>query len=880
MWGLGRPSDSAHGQQTILLLEPPAGQRVPYLDPQRTLEILWQGRGLDLLEAQGRARDLVASLKVSVSEDRWVCFFDGLNPDTPECLPATDFVSWLRSNTANVLGLGGDVADFLELASQASARVPIFHGPDNPCPPGPAWSLLTLPTLPPPTAMIEYMLGAPWADIDGWGEWQVTDNPFMQWRQAIRPVAQELQRSLGEPVYRFANLESGTDDDDVHRLLVLHWCCTWKPHSSFVRYLQRASGAENVEALKAALVDPASYRHPFKMNYSLRRLQAHPCLFEYVPSGMRRTVAVVFLTELAREGAQAALAQSIGAHALVVAPKDLASEDWLKQAAIGCRGWAADFVRDRSVEEPIALLAEIDKLYVINDGPVLQHRADLKLSESVEDLLWLAAEYGIDHEVFSAEGVRRSEPGPLLRQRGVPERVAAQRAQRAESMRKLTEVHVMCDFYSSGLWDARGRSLGYDLLDLPFPLVRRLARWQSDYDETFNPPDPPGDDAWWSRHRQEGLKIAKDLQAFLGPHTKVSIDGVVGGDAAECADPQSSCRSGPVSADWNEFMKMTNVRTWKPADLTKAFFPVEMRSLYMSADDDLTGYMPLRRHFAVVDVERQHAFAVVTDDYELVTNRAAYERAAEVMKKVFRTQQLADMECLNVTMPKSRSFCHIDLIHRTSTFSPWEQDKWSAFLRITNSYNRTRLLRFELGFCRWICLNGMIFGSKSIEFSYAHSRRGMDRVDRFVENIGDIRKLEESLSERLHQLKSFYLSEQEMLPLVCRVFGIEVDADVVGRKRRVQELLDLRKHVDRLTQAYFSEMGSNGYAALNVLTDFASRPTGVISPEASMHGLQQRVGSWMDDFVSAIKSPGFDIDEYLDSCRETASLIDSIQIAR
>ena len=281
-----------------------------------------------------------------------------------------------------------------------------------------------------------------------------------------------------------------------------------------------------------------------------------------------------------------------------------------------------------------------------------------------------------------------------------------------------------------------------------------------------------------------------------------------------------------------------------------------------------------------MDVERQHPFAVVTDDYELVTNRAAYERAAEVMKKVFRTQQLADMECLNVTMPRSRSFCHIDLIHRTSTFSPWEQDKWSAFLRITNSYNRTRLLRFELGFCRWICLNGMIFGSKSIEFSYAHSRRGMDRVDRFVENIGDIRKLEESLSERLHQLKRFNLSEQEMLPLVCRVFGIEVDADVLGRKRRVQELLDLRKQVDRLTQAYFSEMGSNGYAALNVLTDFASRPTGVISPEASMHGLQQRVGSWMDDFVSASKSPGFDINQYLNSCRETARLIESLQIAR
>ena len=155
---------------------------------------------------------------------------------------------------------------------------------------------------------------------------------------------------------------------------------------------------------------------------------------------------------------------------------------------------------------------------------------------------------------------------------------------------------------------------------------------------------------------------------------------------------------------------MTTARTWKAKDPAEAFFPVEMRPLFMPTAEDLDKYQQLKRHFAVVDVERQHPFAVVTDDYELVTNKAAYDMAAEVMKKVFHTTQIGDMECLNITMPKTRSFCHIDLIHKTADFSPWEKDKWTAFLRISNSYNRTRLLRFELGFCRWICLNGIIFG--------------------------------------------------------------------------------------------------------------------------------------------------------------------------
>ena len=49
----------------------------------------------------------------------------------------------------------------------------------------------------------------------------------------------------------------------------------------------------------------------------------------------------------------------------------------------------------------------------------------------------------------------------------------------------------------------------------------------------------------------------------------------------------------------------------------------------------------------------------------------------------------------------------------------------------------------------------MIFGSRSIEFSYAHTRRRMDRVDRFIENVGDIHKLEAELAEKLHQLKRY-----------------------------------------------------------------------------------------------------------------------------
>lgn len=306
---------------------------------------------------------------------------------------------------------------------------------------------------------------------------------------------------------------------------------------------------------------------------------------------------------------------------------------------------------------------------------------------------------------------------------------------------------------------------------------------------------------------------------------------------------------------------MSGNACWSEADLESAFFPVELCPVYTDRLDGSNDYQRLGRYFAVRDVERHKTFSVVTNDYKLVTNREAYEMAEEAMEKVFSITKLEDLACLNITMPDSRSFCHIDLIHRRRNFND-EDDAWTAFLRITNSYNRTRRLRFELGFCRWICLNGIIFGAKSIEFSYAHTRRGMDKVHRLSENIGDIRMLEMQLVEQIHQLKRFYVPKSIMLPLFCRVFDIRIDTDNPGFIRTSQ-LCEMRRHVSALIDKYFDSMGPHGYAALNVLTDYATRPVGVISPETSMHGLQKKATNWMQDFINDISKLSFSFESYL-----------------
>ncbi|WP_442764239.1 hypothetical protein [Malikia spinosa] len=243
------------------------------------------------------------------------------------------------------------------------------------------------------------------------------------------------------------------------------------------------------------------------------------------PPGKRRDVAVLFSTPQARDVAQALLEQSIRAHAVIFAPKDLATDEWTKQATRYCNGctrwWLDEHTLDR---HSIEILATTDELCVIANEERPPSGFDLKLSEGAENLLWLALDLGMKARYFTVNWGELANPEICLRKLGAPERVASRKAQRATFTRQRAEIRLDTDFYSSGLWNERGQMLGYDLLDLPFPLVKRIAAWQRDFDETVNPPDEV-DEAWWQRHRQEKVEIAKELQTTLGPDTAVKIYG-------------------------------------------------------------------------------------------------------------------------------------------------------------------------------------------------------------------------------------------------------------------------------------------------------------------------------------------------------------------
>lgn len=330
---------------------------------------------------------------------------------------------------------------------------------------------------------------------------------------------------------------------------------------------------------------------------------------------------------------------------------------------------------------------------------------------------------------------------------------------------------------------------------------------------------------------------------------------------------------------------MENIRK---TDLSEVIFKVEQRPIFIQDGknaEQVSGRQPqlfqpqglskIPRFEAVVDVDRNYVFSVVGNGYKLITNEEAVKLGAECFKSVFSKTTSDGMEVFNITTPKTRSFCHIDFVHKDSVFEPWEKDKWSPFLRVTNSYNRTKLLRFDLGFCRWICANGMIFGDKSITFRYFHTREAVAKVE-FKTNFGDLKKLETAFIESLHNLKRFHVPENQMLPLICKVFDVRANAEDLSRPKRSEQLFNLKSHINRLTEKYFNEMGQNGYAALNVITDFATYPKSYISPDAMVDGLQKRSGAWTDDFIEKIEDKKFDFAVYLSEYAETVKVLNFI----
>ena len=307
-------------------------------------------------------------------------------------------------------------------------------------------------------------------------------------------------------------------------------------------------------------------------------------------------------------------------------------------------------------------------------------------------------------------------------------------------------------------------------------------------------------------------------------------------------------------------------RTWKPQDINKAFFNVDLADLQVNIG---YAWQKVKDYRAVVNIDEGYVISVVTNNYHLVTNRQAYDIANHVVREMFTGASINDFECFNVVMPQSKGSCRIDLIMPSSKESPFgdKSDPWTPFVRISNSYNKTLKLHYEIGFCRWICLNGVIFDQKGIDVSLSHSTKISEEkiIKQIKKQAGRLQSVQDMWNElklKLNLLREIEMTSSMALPMFCRAFNITIDKKEIKQPKK-DELRAKAKLVKKLSEDYFKEMGNNAYAIFNVLTDYATYPDYAPNTYMTIHSNQRTVGNWADELIKKSSNNNFSMSEFI-----------------
>jgi hypothetical protein len=249
-------------------------------------------------------------------------------------------------------------------------------------------------------------------------------------------------------------------------------------------------------------------------------------------TGKPPIVAIVFATLMSRRCTEGLLKSHLNSHVWLVSHRELIPDEWVDIWTADARD-VTQFFLPIAEDDDIEFIAKVDELHVIFDGNEIGGDSSSAVSHGIENLMWRAFQNQVPVSVIRADGMSIEGVEKALLSSGTPERLAVIDASWHDYMNTVNEIHVCCDFGSSGLWNNRGNMLGYDVLVLPFSFVRRIAAWQQNFDETFNPPDDPGKgwDEWYLR---EELAIARELQLIYGDEKVIKVDR--GGDWVPVCD--------------------------------------------------------------------------------------------------------------------------------------------------------------------------------------------------------------------------------------------------------------------------------------------------------------------------------------------------------
>ena len=300
------------------------------------------------------------------------------------------------------------------------------------------------------------------------------------------------------------------------------------------------------------------------------------------------------------------------------------------------------------------------------------------------------------------------------------------------------------------------------------------------------------------------------------------------------------------------------------------FFPVSEHPVYVIMPDK-SGELrvKIRGKKAIVNCNNGNVVGVVSDGYRLITNQEAFELAKQCCKEVFPDTKTEEWGVNVVDAPSTGGHCFIDLVDNSAAlnfhFVPANDrpDAYGPFIRVINSYNGLRALSFDIGFYRKICMNGLIIPKSLIRFRFIHLRSQMKNEIKFDVARDRLKELNENFSTYLKTITSIEVPAADIEVLFKGVLLIRTPEELKLSSWEAKEWNILNTHIRNICNRYAEEIGNNGYAVFNAITEFASNPPVNRFLYRDRHSMQRLAGMWLNDFSQKCSTQGFSISEYI-----------------
>lgn len=301
--------------------------------------------------------------------------------------------------------------------------------------------------------------------------------------------------------------------------------------------------------------------------------------------------------------------------------------------------------------------------------------------------------------------------------------------------------------------------------------------------------------------------------------------------------------------------------------LAAIMFPVEEVDVFAETEPGRRDRIAGKK--AIVNTDTRAVLSVVGHQYGLLENRRALELAKRCCTAAFPNTAPAGWYVDDIEAPASGGHCRIDLRYDGDvvaydwSFSEAVQDHYHPFLRVTNSYNTSRVFSIHFGFTRIWCLNSVI-AEESVRVSLAHTKDIEHRIEKEI-NEAKFQRAASRFERYVKALVDTSIPRDRFRPIIQSVLEIHEPEGMPDDRRESWGTLE--RIIDTTIDRY-TGFGETAYGLLNTITDLATRPptkeqVGYSFIRRERHSLQLLAGRWVADFSRSLRQPGFDLESYL-----------------